>query len=93
LILHVNYACRCGFFTQAQALYTSQSSHGYTPALPDEGFWQFNYYAGYRFLHRKGEVRLGILNIANQNYLLNPLNLYYDLPRQRTLAASFEFYF
>jgi hypothetical protein len=48
---------------------------------------------GYRFLHRAAEIRVGLLNIADQNYSLNPLNLYDDLPRSRTLSVSFKFFF
>ena len=50
-------------------------------------------YAGYRFPRRMAEVKVGLLNITGQDYRLNPLNLYYDLPRQRTLAVSLKFYF
>jgi hypothetical protein len=74
-------------------LWTQQDNHGYSPALDSANFWQLNAYAGYRFFHRAAEVRLGLLNMTDQNYLLNPLNLYNDLPRGRTLAASFKFYF
>jgi outer membrane receptor protein involved in Fe transport len=52
-----------------------------------------NAFAGYRFLHRKGQVTLGILNITDQNYSLNPLNLYNELPRSRTLLVSVQLNF
>jgi outer membrane receptor protein involved in Fe transport len=102
LTLFVNYYHPCGFFSQAQAIWTEQlnwadqlspSPGGSSPGLPGDDFWQFNVYAGYRFLHRAAEVKLGLLNITDQDYRLNPLNLYYDLPRGRTLAASLKFYF
>src|SRR5205823_14516603 len=100
--LYANYYNRCGFFSQAQAVWTEQvnwadtlspSGAGPASALAGDDFWQFNVYAGYRFLHRAAEVKIGLLNITDQNYRLNPLNLYYDLPRGRTLAVSFKFYF
>jgi len=91
--LYVNYYHPCGFVSQAQALWYGQDNHGYTPHLEGDDFWQFNFYVGYRFLNRAAEVRLGILNITDQDYRLNPLNLYYDLPRQRTLSVSCKFYF
>ena len=56
-------------------------------------FWQFNAFAGCRFHHRQAELQVGLLNIADQNYNLNPLNLYYELPRERTLSVLFKFYF
>lgn len=91
--LFLNYYHPIGFFGQFQAVWTGQVNDHYSPALPATGFWQFNAYVGYRFWHRTAELRLGVLNIANQDYLLNPLNLYYDLPRSRTLSASLKFYF
>lgn len=93
LDLHVNYYLPCGFFSQVQSVWTEQSDYGYSPELADAGFWQFNAYFGYRFLHRAAELRIGVLNIADQNYSLNPLNLYNDLPRSRTLSVSFKFFF
>ena len=93
LTLHLNYILPCGFFSQFQSIWTAQSNHGYSPTLADADFWQFNAYAGYRFNHRRAEIKLGLLNLTDQNYLLNPLNLYYDLPRERTFAASFKFFF
>jgi outer membrane receptor protein involved in Fe transport len=49
--------------------------------------------AGYRFARRRVEVRLALLNITDQDYRLNPLNLTTELPRDRTLAASVRFSF
>lgn len=84
---------RCGFFARGDAIWTQQSNRGYTPDIPGDDFWQFNLYGGYRFPHRKAEVRLGLLNIGDQDYRLNPLNLYNELPRERTLSVLFKFYF
>jgi len=56
-------------------------------------FWQVNLYAGYRFLQRRVELMLGLLNLADRDYQLNPLTLYQELPRARTLAVSGRFYF
>jgi len=39
------------------------------------------------------DVRLGLLNIGDTSYRLNPLTLYSELPRERTLAARLQFYF
>jgi len=36
---------------------------------------------------------VGVLNLTDQDYRLNPLNLYPDLPRSRTFAASLQFNF
>ena len=93
LIFYVNYYHPCGFFSQFQSLWTRQDNRGYSPDQPGDDFWQFNLYAGYRFLRHAAEVKLGLLNLTGEDYRLNPLNLYYDLPRQRTLAVSLKFYF
>jgi tetratricopeptide (TPR) repeat protein len=76
-----------GFFGEADAIWNQQSNMGYAPDLPGDDFWQFNLYAGYRFLHRRAEATLAILNITDQDYRLNPLNLYEEFPRSRTLMA------
>ena len=82
-----------GFFAQAQALWFMQNNQGNTPKLPGDNFWQFNLLAGYRFWHRKAEATIGLLNLADQDYRLNPLNTTMQLPRDRTLTASFRFSF
>ncbi|MGO8682091.1 MAG: TonB-dependent receptor domain-containing protein [Limisphaerales bacterium] len=79
-----------GFFAQEEALWYGQSNSGYTPGEPGADFWQFNAFVGYRFPRRKAQVTLGLLNITDQNYNLNPLNLYNELPRSRTLVLSLQ---
>lgn len=82
-----------GFFTQANALWSWQDNRGYRPDIPGDEFWQVNLFAGYRFLHRHAEARIGLLNVTDQEYRLNPLTIYSELPRERTLYASLRFYF
>ena len=62
-------------------------------ALPDERFWQVDLFAGYRSPHRHYELRVGLLNIADTNYRLDPINAYPELPRKQTLALSLRFNF
>lgn len=83
----------CGFFAQPEAHWYGQSNSGYSPSEPGDNFWQLNAFVGYRSPGRKAEVSLGLLNIADQNYNLNPLNLYNELPRSRTLAVSLRLNF
>jgi tetratricopeptide (TPR) repeat protein len=78
----------CGFFAEGEALWYAQHNFGYGGTEPGDDFWQFNVFAGYRFPRRRAEVTLGLLNLAGQNYKLNPLNLYNELPRERTLAVQ-----
>jgi len=93
LNLYAIYSQPCGFFSRFEAIWSQQSNMGYSPALPGDDFWQFNIFAGYRFYHRAAEAQIGLLNIGDENYKLNPLNLYNELPRERTLSVLFKFYF
>ena len=93
LSLSAIYNHPCGFFAQGEALWYGQSNSGYTPGEPGADFWQFNAFVGYRFPRRKAQVTLGLLNITDQNYNLNPLNLYNELPRSRTLVLSLQLNF
>jgi outer membrane receptor protein involved in Fe transport/Tfp pilus assembly protein PilF len=82
-----------GFYAQSEAHWYAQNNSGYDPAEPGDNFWQFNAFVGYRFPRRKAEVTLGLLNLTDQNYNLNPLNLYNELPRSRTLALRLQLSF
>jgi outer membrane receptor protein involved in Fe transport len=93
LSLSAIYNHPCGLFARGEALWEAQSNEGYNPAEPGDEFWQFNALVGYRFLHRKGEVTLGLLNLTDQNYNLSPLNLYNELPRSRTLTLRLQLSF
>lgn len=79
-----------GWFAQFQSVWSRQSNRGYAPPRPGDDFWQHHVFAGYRFSRRRAELRLGLLNLTDQDYRLNPLNLYAELPRERTLAVSFK---
>jgi hypothetical protein len=50
-------------------------------------------FVGYRFPRRYAEVRLGILNLTDSDYRLNPLSLHSALPRERTFIASLRLNF
>lgn len=91
--LFANFYHACGGFAQVNTVWSQQSNRDYAQDIPGDDFWQFNAYVGYRFLDRRAEARLGLLNIGDQDYRLNPLTLYNELPRERTLVASFKFYF
>jgi tetratricopeptide (TPR) repeat protein len=75
-----------GLYFKAGALWNGQDNSGYSPNLAGDDTWQINAFAGYRFLHRRAEIRLGLLNIADQDYHLNPLNFHQEYPHQRTLT-------
>ena len=46
-----------------------------------------NLYIGYRFPRERGDITIGVLNLADEDYRLNPLNPYVDLPRERLFYA------
>ena len=71
----------------------SQSNRGYSPDIPGDTFWHFNLHFGYRFARRHAEARISILNLTERDYQLNPLNLYNEMLRDRTLALNFKFFF
>ena len=93
LNLYVIYNHPCGFFGEWQSVWNHQSNDGYTPALAGDSFWQHNVFVGYRFPHRHVELRAGVLNLADEDYHLNPINLYAEMPRERTFTVSAKFDF
>lgn len=93
LSLTAIYNLPCGFFSSFEALWYKQSNMGYALDIPGDDFWHLNFFVGYRFPRRQAEVRLGVLNLANQDYKLNPLNLHAELPHDRTFAARLRFNF
>ena len=93
LSLTAIYNHRCGFFAEGAALGLAQNNTGYGPDAPDDAFWQFDALAGYRFPRRKAELMIGLLNLTGQDYRLNPLNIYTDRPRERTLMAQLRLNF
>jgi outer membrane receptor protein involved in Fe transport len=93
LNLFTIYTHPSGFFAQLNALWMAQSNRGYSPDRPGDDFWQFNLFAGYRFPRRRAELRVGLLNLTDQDYRINPLNLTAYLPRDRTLTLSLKFNF
>ena len=82
-----------GFFAEFDAHGFLQQNLGYTPAEPGDDFVQLDIDGGWRFYHRRGELMVGVLNLTGQNYHLNPLNLYSELPRSRVFMAQFSFEF
>ncbi len=82
-----------GFFAGWSSDWFHQNNHGYTPGLTGDDFWQHNLFAGYVFPHRRAELRLGVLNLTDQDYRLNPLNLQSELARRRTFTASLRLNF
>ncbi len=76
-----------GFFARIEGYWARQSNVGYAPDIPGDDIFQANAYIGYRFRRNFGDITLGFLNMTDQDYKLNPLNYYNELPRERTLVA------
>ena len=104
LRLQARFHHRSGFFSYFESLMADQSNRGYeikraTTAAsyrdnwPGDNFWQFNFFAGYRFPKRQAEIRLGVLNLTDRDYQLNPLTLYNEFPRERTFMAILKLNF
>lgn len=83
----------CGFYAQWTSRWRGQHSSGGFEPPPDESFWQHDLAVGYRFLHRRADLRADLLNLFDQDYRLNPLNLYRETPRRRTLQLSLRIHF
>jgi len=91
--LFLIYNHPCGFFAEWSSDWYHQDNHGDAAGLADADFWQHNLFAGYVFPHRRAELRLGILNITDQDYRLNPLNLQSEPARGRTFTAALRLNF
>jgi outer membrane receptor protein involved in Fe transport len=89
LSLTANFHHRSGVFAQWESAWFHQDNSD----LPDEDFWQHNLIAGYRFPRHRAELRVGVLNLFDTDYRLNPLNLYAELPRGRTFVAGLRWNF
>jgi hypothetical protein len=93
LDLQADYSHRCGFFSRAWATWRVQHNRGYYVDMPGDNFWQFHLMAGYRWPRRLAELRVALLNLTDQDYELNPLNLHRELPRERTLSVALRLNF
>ena len=82
-----------GFFARAEAQWYHQNNWGYSPSLGSSDFYQCNALVGWHFHRNRGEISLGVLNLNDTDYRLNPLNLYAELPRERTFVTQLRFSF
>ncbi len=84
------YIHPCGVFARAESWWFIQHNLGDSSGLRGESLQQINLYAGYLFPRRRGELTIGILNVTDQDYRLNPLNPYSELPRERLFYARLK---
>ena len=90
---HLLFNHLSGVFSRFDANWYSQSNRGYTPDIPGDEFPQLDIYVGYRFPRRLGSMTLGVLNLNDRDYRLNPLNVYSELPRERVFMARLRLQF
>jgi outer membrane receptor protein involved in Fe transport len=76
-----------GVFGRVETWWLSQHNYNYSPSLPGDDVFQANIYVGYRFPRERGDITIGVLNLADEDYRLNPLTPYVDLPRERLFYA------
>ncbi len=88
-----NYHHPCGFFAGTEAQWWSQALRDNLSGTPGDDFWQVNVMVGYRSPRRRFEVTLGLLNATGQDYRLHPINLYPELPRERTFFTRLQLNF
>ncbi len=95
LSLFGNYYLPCGFFSQFQGNWWIQhnADNNLAVAEPGADFWQFNLYGGYRFPRRHIEMAIGLVNMFNQGYNVDPVTYFLEQARTRTLVASLKFNF
>jgi tetratricopeptide (TPR) repeat protein len=90
LDMSVNFTHPSGFFGQALARWFVQGNTSTVEARPGDDLWQLDVIVGYRFARRRAELRIGGLNLLDRDYRLSPLNLYPQLPRDRTLFVGLK---
>lgn len=100
LSLYLNYYVPCGFFARVEGNWFAQhnaniyyNSAGAALAEPGANFWQCNIYGGYRFLKRHGEVMVGVMNVFNQDYNVDPVTYFLEQAHNREFVASLKFNF
>jgi FecR-like protein/TonB-dependent receptor-like protein/tetratricopeptide repeat protein len=82
-----------GFFAGAEAVWWSQDLGARLSNLEEDDFWQGNVFLGYRSPRRYLDITVGILNVTDQDYRIHPINLYAELPRERTFFARLRLNF
>jgi len=95
LSLFANYSLPCGFFSEIEGNWWVQHNALNTGAVSEPGanFWQCNITAGYRFPRRHVEVALGIANLFNQDYGIDPVTYFLEQDHSRTFFTSLKFNF
>lgn len=92
LTIGVSYILPRGLFARADARWLDQSSQGFN-SRPSERFPQLDLIGGWIFRDRRGEIAVGVLNLTDTDYRLNPLNRHLEFQRERTIYTRLKFNF
>ena len=93
------YAHPSGFFARAgmevyvQANSRARLSPSQIADVPDETVPELGLQVGYRFPRRRGDITVGGMNLLGEDYHLNPVTPYTELPRERVFFAQLRFRF
>ncbi|MBL9140091.1 MAG: TonB-dependent receptor [Verrucomicrobiales bacterium] len=92
--LRAQYQHPSGPFVRAEGRWWLQD-YSSAPSSPDNEFsenhFQLDFLLGWRFIGRRAEVAVGVLNVLDSDYRLHPLDLDADLPRERVWMARLSF--
>jgi Flp pilus assembly protein TadD len=94
LRLFISWNHPSGLFGRFDAHWHHQNEGGsFAATMNDSDFWQLDVWLGQRLFHRRATLQLGLLNLTGQDYRLNPINLYQELPRTLQFTAQFQWSF
>jgi len=93
LTLGARYQRPEGFFGSWESTWSHQSNSGDAAWMEGDSFWRHDVWVGWRFLRRKAEVAVGMLNLTDEDYRLYPLNYFGETYRERTVAVTGRFAF
>jgi hypothetical protein len=75
-----------GWFARTRVTYLRQEAE---PITSDDVTF-VDLFVGWRFPKLRGDVTVGVLNIADSNYSLYPLTVHEEFPRERTFYLRFR---
>lgn len=104
LSLSAHFNHRSGLFASIEGLWMHQhngrmyypgipGSSGTVAAVPSEDLWQINLWGGWRFLRRRAEILVGVLNVTDADYRLNPISVTVPPERERTFITRLSFHY
>ncbi len=85
---NIRYQSPQGIFARGEYSYWRQDNRNYHPELPGDTFPMVNLELGFRLQSDRGEIFIGLLNATDEDYQINPLNNFNQLPRERTFIVS-----